>query len=120
MEQSVLERIVFDGGGYIFSDRDVGDCAYVIQEGGVEFIKESMAAEVLIGTIGKGGIFGEMALVDDEPRMAATRAKDKTTVITIDSEVFTNKLSDSKPFVRGLLRNFCQKIRSTMARRLEI
>ena len=119
MEKGVLERIVFDAGNYIFLDGDVGECAYVIQEGCVEIIKESTEGETLIGTIEKGGIFGEMALIDDEPRMAAARAKDKTTVLTIDRQMFTKRLSDSNPFVRGLLRIFCKNIRSTMARSLE-
>ena len=119
MEQGVLESIVFDAGEYVFSDGDVGDCAYFIREGRVEILKESKEDKILIGMIERGGIFGEMALVDAEPRMAATRAKDITTVITIDPEMFTNKLSDSNPFVGGLLRIFCKNIRSTVARRLE-
>ena len=118
MKQSVLERIVFEAGEDVFKDGEKGNSAFVVQDGLIEIIKGSGDDEVVLGTIEKGGIFGEMALIDDQPRMASARAADVTTVIVIDRQMFRKKLAKSDPFVRGLLGIFTKNLRSMADRRL--
>ena len=112
MERSVLERVVFEPAEYVFKDGEEGNSAYVLQDGLIEIVKGSGDDEVILGTIDKGGIFGEMALIDDEPQMASARAGDPRTVIVIDRQMFRNKLAKSDPFVRGLLGIFTKNLRS--------
>ena len=74
MDNQVLERRTCQPGDRIFREGDPGNQAYVAQTGEVELIKTVDEKEVVIGTVGQGGIFGEMALVDDAPRMVMARA----------------------------------------------
>lgn len=109
----VLERKVFYPAQVIFKQGEHGDRAYLIQEGVVEIYKiASTGDEQIIGTLRTGELFGEMALVDNKPRMANARALENTSVIIISRDTFQEKLAKSDPFVRGLLNIFVKHIRS--------
>ena len=111
METEVLQRQAFRPGDTIFKDGEEGRMAYIIQTGEVEIIKTIDNKENILGTIGKGGIFGEMALIDSKPRMASARATLATTVICVNQQMFENKMSEIDPFIRGLLHMFAGSIR---------
>ena len=66
----------------------------------------------MLGTIPEGGIFGEMALIDNEPRMATARAVTGSTVIVVSRIMFQKKLSKTDPFITGLLKVFAQNLRA--------
>jgi len=107
----LLERSTIAEGEFIFKEGQQGSVAYVIEDGEVEIVKTKDGEEVILGTVGKGGIFGEMALLDDQPRMAGARAAVSTTVIVITSQMFKAKLEKTDPFVRGLLNILAETIR---------
>jgi CRP/FNR family cyclic AMP-dependent transcriptional regulator len=67
----------------------------------------------VLATIGPGEIFGEIALIDDSPRMASARASGHVTVTIINRSLFKEKLKAADPFIRGLLT-----IMASEARRL--
>jgi len=112
-EARVVERKVIYPGQYVFKSGDEGDRAYLVQDGLIEIVRVGPAGdEVVLGEIGKGGIFGEMALVDDQPRMASARAKEQATVAIVTRDQFQQKLSAADPFIRALLKIFVRNIRA--------
>jgi CRP-like cAMP-binding protein len=63
---------VFDPGQTIFTEGDKGDAAYFITEGKVKVVGASQDfKEILLGELGEGEMFGEMALIDEKPRSAS-------------------------------------------------
>jgi len=112
-EKKILDRLVITEGAAVFQEGDPGDRAYVVQDGIIEILRRNDdGTETVLGKIEKGGIFGEMALIDDQPRMATARAAVSTTVIAVPRDVFAQKLSKCDPFIRGLLGIFVRNIRS--------
>lgn len=112
-QSRVLERKVFYPAQVIFKQGEQGDRAYLIQEGVVEIFKvNSTGEEQVLGTLRNGELFGEMALVDNKPRMANARAVENTSVVIISRDAFQEKLAKSDPFVRGLLNIFVKHIRA--------
>ncbi len=107
-QSRVLERKVFYANTKIFAEGEAGDRAYLIQDGTVEIIKNGQ----VLAELSKGELFGEMALVDDQPRMASARAKNDVSVVIIGRETFREKLSKADPFIRGLLTIFVRNIRN--------
>lgn len=116
MSKNVNQKIYFSG-NTIFNEGETGTRAFLIKEGQVEIRKQLGNREILLGTIQKGSIFGEMALIDDQPRSASAVAVRDTTVIIISREVLQGKLSSADPFVRGLLNIFVRNLR-TMTKRM--
>lgn len=115
----VLDRVVVQAGDTVFSEGDTGDRAYVVQDGLIEIVKEVNGEQVVLGTIEKGGIFGEMALIDNQPRMASARAATMATVIVVGRDVFSKKLAKCDPFIKGLLGIFVRNLRSITQERVE-
>lgn len=65
----VLDRLVIAEGTDVFTEGERGDRAYVVQDGIIEIVRKDEYGNLFIlGTVEKGGIFGEMALIDDQPR----------------------------------------------------
>lgn len=106
-----IDRKVFYADDQIFKEGEPGDRAYIIERGMVEIFKNIDGKEVVLGTINKGGIFGEMALIDNSPRMAAARAVQQTTLVIVSRDVFEMKIAKADPFVRGLINIFVKNIR---------
>lgn len=107
----ILERRGYGPDDVIFKEGDRGDCAYLVKDGSIEIYKTIDGKEKILGAIGKGGIFGEMALIDDTPRMAASRATEDTQLVVITRMMFSHKLEKADPFIRGLLNIFAANIR---------
>lgn len=113
----ILDRKVLHAGAHIFREGDDGDRAYLVQQGTVEIVRRRAdGTEVVLGEITKGGIFGEMALVDDQPRMAAARALTGVTLLVVTREQFREKLDAADPFIRALLKIFVNNIRQVSSR----
>ena len=106
-----IDRKVFYAGDKVFKEGDPGDRAYIVERGMVEIVKMIDGKEVVLGTINKGGLFGEMALIDNSPRMAAARAVQQTTLVIVTRDVFESKLAKADPFMRGLINIFVKNIR---------
>lgn len=111
-KQRIIERKVLYAGQYVFREGEEGNLAYLVQDGRVEIIKRTATGDKLLGDVSRGGIFGEMALIDNQPRMASARAAEQTTLIIVTREQFEKKLRDADPFIRGLLNIFVRNIRS--------
>ncbi|MFN3075845.1 MAG: Crp/Fnr family transcriptional regulator [Alphaproteobacteria bacterium] len=108
----VVDRKIFYAGQVIFKQGDKGDRAYLVQEGLVEITCMVPGyGEKILGTIGKGGIFGEMALIDNQPRMATAVAQEQTTVVVVGLDAFQEKLAKTDPFIRALLNIFVRNLR---------
>ena len=104
MDQMIFQRQVYDSGDQIFKEGDEGRLAYVVEEGEVEIFIIKDDHEQVLGTVGKDGIFGEMALIDNQPRMANARTTKSTTIICVTRQMFDEKLNQADPFIRGLLK----------------
>jgi len=83
---SVFE--MYDTGQIIFRQGEVGDCAYFIQSGEVEVIRQENGAENIIAKLSEGEYFGEKALISSGPRSATTRAATQTRVGVIRKRSF--------------------------------
>ena len=113
----ILERKTYPPDAFVFKEGDAGDRAYVVQSGELEVVKTNEAGtETILGTLGKGAFFGEMALLDDTPRMASVRTTVPTVLIIIGRQDFDEKMSKADPFLRGLIQVLAGTIREMGAK----
>ena len=110
------DRKACAAGEYFFHEGDRADCAYVIQSGKVEIVKTIDGKENVLGVIGPGGIFGVLALIVENPRMASARAVEGTMAFVVSRMRFNAKLDKADPFIRGLLHILTETIRSTTSK----
>lgn len=108
----LVDRRLYNPGDYIIREGETGYDFYLVEKGAVEVVKKTPNGEKILGRIDKDGIFGEMALVDDNKRMASVRAVELTTCKVFPREYFYYRLERSDKFIRALMRIFASHIRS--------
>ena len=101
---------------FIFRENETGDLAFVVKSGTVQISKSEGESEVVLGHVGAGGMFGEMALIDDSPRMASAKAVNGSVeLMVISRKMFERKLDTMDPFTRGLIDILASHIRTLAA-----
>lgn len=103
-----LHRRTYPIGTVVFSQGDPGDCAYIIEEGCVEVVVDDLTR----ARIGKGELFGEIALLDKQPRTATVRAIEHTVIIPIPRVLVRELLTKTDPVIRHLLLIVLERFRS--------
>lgn len=100
----VLNRRTFYPGDIIFNEGDAGAQAYVLQTGKVRIAKTTDGGtKGTLGFVKPGGIFGEMALIDSEPRMATAIAEEQCTCIIVTEETVKEKLGKTDPVLKLIM-----------------
>jgi len=105
------DREVFAVGQEIFKRGDMGDCAYLIEEGMVEVLIEKQGKEQRIRYIGRGELFGEVSLIDYQPRTATVRAIARTVLVPIPRKLMEGLLEKSDPVLRHILLVILERFR---------
>ena len=109
---SGIERKKYDRDQVIFREHENGDMAYIIANGQVQIIKESDNGPKILGVLEKGAMFGEMALIDNKPRMASAKAINGPVELLIVSKAnFQKKMEQLDPFTRGLIKFMAEIVR---------
>ena len=108
-----FDRASFQAQELVFSRCDPGDCAYVIESGCVEVLAGSAEAPQRLALLSEGAMFGEVALLDRQPRTASVRTLVPTRLIRIDRAHVEEMLLRSDPVIQYLLRLLLSRFRST-------
>jgi CRP-like cAMP-binding protein len=84
---------------------------YVVSEGRVAISIRGAVVE----RVGPGGVFGEMALVDQSPRAANAVAETDCVLLAINRLVFLNLVKANPTFGISLLAAMAERLRHTAA-----
>jgi CRP-like cAMP-binding protein len=75
-----------DIGAVVVREGDVARDMFVVVAGELEVVKQGRAGEVRVALLGPGDWFGEMAVLDVQPRSATVRAVAPTMLVRMTSE----------------------------------
>lgn len=111
---SLLDRIGapfrhFDAGEKIFLEEDAGNAMYMVRSGRVDIVTYGIVLE----NVRAGGIFGEMALIDDGPRSAAAIAAEPTEVVAIDKPTFLAVIRNDPQLALKVMSLLAVRLRRT-------
>jgi CRP/FNR family cyclic AMP-dependent transcriptional regulator len=101
------EREAFAAGQTVIETGRKGDTMYVVFDGEVEI--RTGDNELEVG--GPGTIFGEMALIDDEPRSATVVAKTDCQIVPIDRRRFEFMVQETPFFALAVMRIMADRLR---------
>lgn len=108
----ILERRFVPQNTLIMKQGEAGNSAYLIQSGSVEVYTEHEGKTIKLAELGVGQIFGEMALIFDDPRAASVRATEDCNLIVITRQSFKEKLERSDPTIKAIVQMFSKRILS--------
>jgi len=98
---------LYNAGERIFGRGETGSLMYAVLEGAVDIVLKGRHIE----TVTVGGVFGEMALIDDEPRSAEAVAQVKTRVVEIDRDSFLALVQLSPEFALDVMGDLTRRLR---------
>ncbi len=103
----------YSTGELIFREGDPGTFACLVRSGLVELYHPRDNGNIQIATVKAGQLFGELALFDGGPRMAAARALTEVEVHRIDREKFVAELDALDEATRYIMNELLQFVRET-------
>lgn len=98
----------------VVQEGDVGDSLFIIVRGAVKISSYTAEGkEVVLSLLGAGGVFGEMALLDREPRSATVTTTEDSTLAQIRRPDFERLLLNQPSIALGLLEELVSRLRRT-------
>lgn len=107
LEQRGIPVKRFEAGERIFLEHDSGDAMYVVRSGVVDVISFGQVLE----RVGAGGVFGEMAIINNAPRAAAALASQPTEVAVIDKPTFLALAAEVPEFAVAVMELMAERMR---------
>jgi CRP/FNR family cyclic AMP-dependent transcriptional regulator len=104
---SGIQTRFFAKGDTIFREGERGEEFFVVVRGQVEIRSGDLCFE----TLGRNGIFGEMALIDDGPRSATVVALTDVTVAPIKENQFLFLVKHTPFFALSVMRVLAYRLR---------
>ena len=104
---SILEEQEFAADQRVFEKGDLGTSMYVIVSGKVRVHLEDRELTVL----GERQVFGELALLDPEPRSASVTATEPTLLFKISQSAIYELMANHIEITRGIMKVLCRRIR---------
>jgi CRP-like cAMP-binding protein len=109
---NICSEKFFEKNKIIFYEEDLGTSFYIIVSGQVKIVMVSNdGKEHILGLLKERDFFGEISLLDGEPRSATAIAIEDTNVITIAREDFTRLLRNSPDISLKIMFTLCKRLR---------
>ena len=111
----MLQEVHLPPGAELFAEGDAGESAYLIRQGEIEITRLSDGRPVPLAVRRQGEMVGEMAILEQAPRMASARALTDCTLLAIRREQLDQLVSSSSSVARVLLATVTTRLRETQA-----
>ncbi len=107
----VREKSYPKGSVILFED-DPGDALFVVRSGRVKVVLLSEdGREVILGLLGIGEHFGELSLIDDQPRSAHVIAMEESSILVLRRDDFRRRVEASPTVAWALLQELSRRLR---------
>jgi len=110
MAPKYLDERTYIAGEVVFTEGDAGSEMFIVQEGMVGVVKNVAGREVFLAAQGRGDFFGEMALLDSQPRSATCFALVPTKLVVIRSGELLMKLRRDPGFALEMLQQMSRRL----------
>ena len=97
----------FGAGEKVFKQDDPATHLYVVRSGRIQIVTYGTVLE----NVGPGGVFGEMALIDEAPRSAAAIAMEPTEVLELSRAQFLALVQETPEFALHIMAILANRIR---------
>lgn len=103
-----VEEMEVAANGTVFAKGDLGQAMYIIVAGSVRVHD----GEQIINRLGTYDVFGEMALLDAEPRSASVTADEDTLLLRLQQDDFFDLFEDHSAIARGIIQVLSRRLRA--------
>ncbi len=104
----IKDPITFPMGEYVFRQNDPADSMYAVIEGEVDVFVQGRH----VRACGPGEIFGEMGLIEHQPRLGDAVAKTDCKLAKVNEERFNYMVQQTPNFALTIMRVLSERLRS--------
>ena len=112
----IMNEQIMPIGTVLFEKGDEGDSLYMIYKGSVRIHD----GDYTIAVLGESEIFGELSLLDAEPRSATATTLEECTLLELSQHPFYEVLQNNPTILKGIMKTLCQRLRATDKNATEI
>lgn len=91
----------------IVQKSEVGTCMFIIYSGSVKVHD----GDLTLATLKSPDFFGELSLLDAEPRSASVTALEDSLLLRIDQQAFYDIMADRSEVIREIMKILCRRLR---------
>jgi CRP/FNR family transcriptional regulator, cyclic AMP receptor protein len=106
-----IQNVICPKGTVLFKQGEKGAAAFIVNSGAVGIYREANGSKVPLATVHKGELVGEMAAVDNSPRMATAFTLEESTLMVISVEMMMDKMKKADGFIRALIGMLMKNLR---------
>lgn len=105
-------------GQAVFREGDAGQTMFIIESGSIEIRLAARGSEA-VAKLGPGDFFGEMAMLEDQPRFASAVAGEASRLLRIERAQFADLLTQNVEIAVRIMRKLAGRHRRSEARLAE-
>jgi CRP/FNR family cyclic AMP-dependent transcriptional regulator len=96
----------------VLTEGEMGDSLYMIQSGKVKvFIGDEDGREIILKILGPGDFFGEMSMIDKQPRSASVTTIEASTFLVLSHAAFERCVEQAPRIANMVMRVLAQRVR---------
>ena len=108
----VTREKTYPRGSVILFEDDPGDALFIVRLGRVKVVLVGDdGREVILGVLGVGDHFGELSLIDDQPRSAHVIATEDSTLLVLRREDFRRRVEETPTVAWALMQEMSRRLR---------
>jgi CRP-like cAMP-binding protein len=87
---------------------------YVVHTGKIRLLRQEGEDTVVAAVAGPGSVFGEMALLNREPRVATAQVVEDAVVMVVDEELYASTLRNIPSWISTSLKSLARRLTETI------
>jgi CRP-like cAMP-binding protein len=112
--KEITEEQIYQTNDIIIKEGESGSKAYIIVSGSVEVLKKIDDADKPLANLDRTAYFGEMAIIENEPRSATVKANEECLLLTIKGEEFREMIKHNADLSFHITKIFSRRYRDLM------
>lgn len=106
-----MAELTYQAGEKIVQEGDAGSSVYLLKSGKVEVSKRVEDTRIVLAVLETGQVFGEMSLLDEQPRSATVTTLEPCVVEQVGQEEAEELIERASPLLRSILTVLIDRIR---------
>lgn len=107
------ERLTFHSGEELFHQGDDGDSAYIVIGGQADVVLTTETGDIVVNTVKRNNIVGEIAILCDVPRTASVVATEQLEVLKISKDLFFRMVGEFPQMAVEIMRELAGRLERT-------